>query len=64
MAKGYNNASIARTLVLEEKSVENHINAIFGHLKLSRDAAAHPRVRAVLLYLDETGADERRPLAA
>jgi DNA-binding NarL/FixJ family response regulator len=54
MAKGYNNAAIARALVLEEKSVENHINAIFGQLSLSRDNAAHPRVKAVLLYLQET----------
>jgi DNA-binding NarL/FixJ family response regulator len=54
MAKGYNNAAIARELVLEEKSVENHINAIFGQLNLSRDNSAHPRVKAVLLYLQET----------
>jgi DNA-binding NarL/FixJ family response regulator len=54
MAKGYNNAAIARTLVLEEKSVENHINAIFGQLNLSRDNVAHPRVKAVLLYLQES----------
>ena len=54
MAKGYNNAAIARALVLEEKSVENHINAIFGQLSLSRDNSAHPRVKAVLLYLQET----------
>ncbi len=53
MAKGHNNAAIARALVLEEKSVENHINAIFGQLNLSRDNAAHPRVKAVLLYLQE-----------
>ena len=57
MAKGYNNGSIARALVLEEKSVENHINAIFGQLNLSRDNAAHPRVKAVLLYLQESAAD-------
>ncbi|HYM16093.1 MAG TPA: response regulator transcription factor [Dehalococcoidia bacterium] len=66
MAKGYNNAAIARALVLEEKSVENHINAIFGQLNLSRDNAAHPRVKAVLLYLQETAggpedADDARP---
>ncbi len=54
MAKGFNNAAIARELVLEEKSVENHINAIFGQLNLNRDNAAHPRVKAVLLYLQET----------
>jgi DNA-binding NarL/FixJ family response regulator len=66
MAKGYNNAAIARSLVLEEKSVENHINAIFGQLNLSRDNAAHPRVKAVLLYLQESvggdaDSDEPRP---
>ncbi len=54
MAKGNNNAAIAKALVLEEKSVENHINAIFGQLNLGRDNAAHPRVKAVLLYLQET----------
>jgi DNA-binding NarL/FixJ family response regulator len=54
MARGYNNGAIARALVLEEKSVENHINAIFGQLNLSRDNAAHPRVKAVLMYLQET----------
>jgi DNA-binding NarL/FixJ family response regulator len=54
MAKGHNNAAIARALVLEEKSVENHINAIFGQLNLGRDNTAHPRVTAVLLYLQET----------
>lgn len=61
MAKGYNNAAVARALVLEEKSVENHINAIFGQLNLSRDAAAHPRVKAVLLYLQETGGSDTSP---
>ena len=53
MAEGHNNRAIARRLVLEEKSVENHINAIFNHLKIARDTAAHRRVKAVLLYLDE-----------
>lgn len=53
MAQGYNNEAIARALVLEEKSVENHINRIFGQLQLGRDRTAHPRVTAVLLYLRE-----------
>ena len=61
MAKGYNNAAIAKSLVLEEKSVENHINAIFGQLNLSRDNAAHPRVKAVLLYLQETVGNGETP---
>jgi DNA-binding NarL/FixJ family response regulator len=59
MARGYNNGAIARALVLEEKSVENHINAIFGQLNLSRDNAAHPRVKAVLLYLQETPEEQQ-----
>ncbi|MHB8685409.1 MAG: response regulator transcription factor, partial [Dehalococcoidia bacterium] len=63
MARGYNNSAIARTLVLEEKSVENHINAIFGQLNLSRDNAAHPRVKAVLLYLQETAGNAPDPSA-
>jgi DNA-binding NarL/FixJ family response regulator len=54
MAKGYSNAAIGRALVLEEKSVENHINAIFSQLVSSRDPSIHPRVRAVITYLQET----------
>ena len=59
MAKGHNNAAIARRLVLEEKSVENHINGIFTQLRLKGDPAAHRRVKAVLLYLEEHGSFER-----
>ena len=54
MAKGYSNAAIGRALVLEEKSVENHINAIFSQVVSSRDPSIHPRVRAVITYLQET----------
>jgi DNA-binding NarL/FixJ family response regulator len=54
MAKGYSNAAIGRALVLEEKSVENHINAIFSQIVSSRDPSIHPRVRAVITYLQET----------
>ncbi len=54
MAKGYSNAAIARALVLEEKSVENHINAIFSQLVGSRDSSVHPRVKAVITYLQES----------
>lgn len=51
MAQGFSNAEIARRLVLEPKSVENHINAIFNQLGVNQDPAGHPRVRAVLMYL-------------
>jgi DNA-binding NarL/FixJ family response regulator len=54
MAKGYSNAAIGRALVLEEKSVENHINAIFSQIIAGRDPSIHPRVRAVITYLQET----------
>jgi DNA-binding NarL/FixJ family response regulator len=59
MAKGHNNAAIAGRLVLEEKSVENHINGIFTQLRLKGDPAAHRRVKAVLLYLEEHRSFER-----
>lgn len=51
MAQGFSNAEIARRLVLEPKSVENHINAIFNQLGVNQDPTGHPRVRAVLMYL-------------
>lgn len=54
MARGFSNAAIARSLVLEEKSVENHINAIFSQLVVSHDSSVHPRVKAVITYLEET----------
>ena len=54
MAKGYSNGAIAKALVLEEKSVENHINAIFSQLVVNRDPSVHPRVRAVITYLQES----------
>jgi DNA-binding NarL/FixJ family response regulator len=54
MAKGYSNNAIARALVLEEKSVENHINAIFSQLVVNRDPSVHPRVKAVVTYLQES----------
>lgn len=54
MARGFSNAAIAQALVLEGKSVENHINAIFSQLAAGRDPSFHPRVKAVLTYLGES----------
>lgn len=51
MAQGKNNAAIASSLVLSQRAVEKHINAIFTRLGLSGDQQSHPRVRAVLMYL-------------
>jgi DNA-binding NarL/FixJ family response regulator len=61
MARGYSNAAIARALVLEEKSVENHINAIFSQLVVSRDPSVHPRVKAVITYLHESRSHSSKP---
>ena len=55
MAKGRNNAGIADALFISQRAVEKHINAIFTKLDLSFEEATHRRVRAVLLYLAETG---------
>lgn len=54
IAQGYNNAAIAQKLVISEKSVENYINALFQELGITREGEVHPRVKAVLLYLDQT----------
>ncbi len=54
IAQGRNNAGIAASLVLSERAVEKHINAIFSKLDLGMaDTHIHRRVRAVLLYLAE-----------
>jgi DNA-binding NarL/FixJ family response regulator len=53
MAQGKNNAAIAASLVLSERAVEKHINAIFSKLGLSEEPDVHRRVMAVLLYLSE-----------
>lgn len=54
MAEGYSNAGIAKTLTLAEKSVENYINSILQELGISREQQVHPRVKAVLTYLEQT----------
>jgi DNA-binding NarL/FixJ family response regulator len=53
MAEGANNAAIAATLVLAERSVEKVIHLIFLKLGLGWESAVHKRVKAVLLYLAE-----------
>ncbi len=51
MARGRNNAAIAGALFITQRAVEKHINSIFAKLGVARGDEAHPRVRAVLLYL-------------
>jgi DNA-binding NarL/FixJ family response regulator len=55
MATGKNNAAIGTTLVLSERAVEKHTNAIFSKLGQSEEQDTNRRVKAVLLYLTEAG---------
>jgi len=55
MANGRNNAAIAASLFLAERSVEKVIHSIFLKLGLGWETAVHKRVKAVLLYLAEQG---------
>ena len=54
MAERKNNAAIAESLVLTERSVEKVIHSIFLKLGLTWEASAHRRVKAVILYLAES----------
>lgn len=54
MAEGYTNISIARKLCISERTVESHVNNIFGKLGLTSEVAHNPRVRAVLLFLQSS----------
>jgi DNA-binding NarL/FixJ family response regulator len=53
MAEGKNNASIAASLFLTERSIEKVIHSIFRKLGLGWDASVHKRVKAVILYLSD-----------
>ena len=55
MAEGKNNAAIAGALFLTERSVEKVIHSIFVKLGLAWEEAVHKRVKAVILYLAESG---------
>jgi DNA-binding NarL/FixJ family response regulator len=51
IAQGKSNAGVAAGLVLTERAVEKHINALFAKLGLTAEPEVHRRVSAVLLYL-------------
>ena len=53
MAEGKNNAAIAQSLFLTERSVEKVIHSIFLKLDLGWETSVHKRVKAVILYLSE-----------
>jgi DNA-binding NarL/FixJ family response regulator len=54
MAEGKNNAAIAKTLFVTERSVEKVIHSIFLKLGLAFETDVHKRVRAVILYLADS----------
>jgi DNA-binding NarL/FixJ family response regulator len=55
MAEGKNNAAIGDALFLTERSGEKVIHSIFLKLGLTWETAVHKRVKAVILYLAESG---------
>jgi len=55
MAAGKSNAAIGESLFLAERSVEKVIHSIFLKLGLTWEAAVHKRVKAVILYLAQSG---------
>jgi DNA-binding NarL/FixJ family response regulator len=55
MAAGKSNAAIGEALFLTERSVEKVIHSIFLKLGLTWETAVHKRVKAVILYLAESG---------
>lgn len=58
MAEGGNNARIAAELGISVRGVEKHINSLFATLGIAGESAVHHRVKAVLLFLQDTGALE------
>jgi two-component system, NarL family, response regulator DevR len=51
MAEGMSNAAIAERLVVTQRAVEKHVNAIFRKLRLRDEQLVSRRVMAVLLHL-------------
>ena len=51
MARGLDNQAIAEALTIEQSTVENHINSIYGKLDIGQNPGHHRRVEAVLRFL-------------
>ncbi|MBD8059459.1 response regulator transcription factor [Cellulomonas sp. JH27-2] len=55
LAAGLSNAGIGERLGITEKSVQNHVNAMYATLGIDADPQRNPRVSATLRLLEETG---------
>ena len=55
IAQGKNNAAVGASLFLSERAVEKHINSLFAKIGLGEQPDTHRRVKAVLLYLADSG---------
>ena len=55
VAQGYTNNAIAEKLVVATKTVEKQLNLLYQELGVDRSTSAlHPRVKAVLIYIEDT----------
>jgi DNA-binding NarL/FixJ family response regulator len=52
IAQGYGNTAIATQLGIGLKTVENVVNAVYQVLDIPTQTSVHPRVKAVLMYLE------------
>lgn len=60
VAQGYTNAAIAEKLIIATKTVEKQLNLLYQELGVDRQTSAlHPRVKAVLTYIQETQPDSQ-----
>jgi len=55
LAAGLSNSGIGTRLGITEKSVQNHVNAMYATLGIDTDPSRNPRVSAALRLLEETG---------
>ncbi len=55
LAEGLSNAGIADRLGITDKSVQNHVYAVYATLGIDADPARNPRVSAALRLLEDTG---------
>jgi DNA-binding NarL/FixJ family response regulator len=55
LATGFSNRTVAQRLVLSQRAVEKHINSIFAKLELTVDDSVDRRVKAVLMFLNDSG---------